>query len=209
MVDGRVMRGDKTRAAVLTAAVELASTTGLDALSLGQLADTLAVSKSGLFAHWRNKEELQLATVAQAISLWTDRIVAPALRKPRGIRRLWAVHENRLAFYRECVLPGGCFFATTQMEFDDRTGPVRAALVVAKTDWLALLRQLAVQAMAAGELEPDTDPDQLAFEIDAAGLAAVHHARLLPDDAVYVHGRRAVLRRLRELSPTPSLLPLR
>src|SRR5688572_30468355 len=113
-LDGRLVRGERTRAAVLDKALLLATVDGLDGLSLNQVADALGVSKSGLFAHWRSKEALQLAVIDHARAQWTDRVIRPALREPAGVRRLWAVHLSRLRFYEDGVLPGGCFFTTAQ-----------------------------------------------------------------------------------------------
>lgn len=207
MTDGRVARGERTRVAVLDAAVAVASVYGLDAMSLARLADETGVSKSGLFSHWPDKEILQLAIVGHAQRQWTERIVAPALAAPRGVRRLWALHENRLAFYATGALPGGCFFVASRAEFDDRPGPVRDALAAAIGDWHELIRTVATQAVALGELRPGTDVSQLAFEIDALGEAMVTSARLLTPERSASYARRAVLDRLRPLSPTPDLLP--
>jgi AcrR family transcriptional regulator len=207
MIDGRLARGERTRTAVLDAAVAMASVDGLDAMSLSRLADATAVSKSGLFAHWPDKESLQLTVVAHARRQWTERIVVPALAAPRGVRRLWALHEHRLAFYAAGTLPGGCFFVATQTEFDDRPGPVRDAIAAAVADWLDLMRTVAVQAVQMGELRDDTDVGQLAFEIDALGLAVVMCGRLVGGSRVAAYARTAVLDRLRALSPLPELLP--
>src|SRR3954467_11121066 len=119
-VDGRLARGERTRTAVLDHALGLATTAGLDGLSLGQLAEALGMSKAGLFAHWRSKESLQLAVVAHPRAQGTDEVIRPALRAPRGVRRLWAVHDLRLAFYETERLPGGCFFANANFEFNAR-----------------------------------------------------------------------------------------
>lgn len=207
ITDGRIARGERTRTAVLDAAVELASQVGLDGLSLGQLAATLGVSKSGLFAHWRAKEELQLATIDRAAEQWREQIVLPALQAPAGIRRLWAVHERRLAFYRAALLPGGCFFAKVEFEYAARPGPVRDRIVTALADWTGFLERLVAEAVAAGELPDDTDPRQLAYEIEAFGVAAVLRSYLLAPEASYAHARTAVLHRLRALCPDPTLLP--
>ena len=206
MIDGRTARGERTRVAVLDTAVGLASVLGLDAMSLARLADETGVSKSALFAHWQDKEILQLAVVEHAVQLWMDRVVRPALRTPRGVRRLWALHERRLAFYADKVLPGGCFFAATEPEFDDRPGPVRDALVAAVGSWLRLLRTVAEQAVDLGELRADTDVGQLAFETEALGKALITSTWLSREYAAG-YARRAVLDRLRQLSPTPELLP--
>lgn len=207
MADGRLARGARTRLAVLDTAVALSSVYGLDAMSLARLADETGVSKSGLFTHWPDKEILQLAIVEHAVRQWTDEIVTPALAMPRGVRRLWALHEGRLAYYTSRALPGGCFFVASRAEFDDRPGPVRDALTTAIDAWWDFLQRSAEQAVELGELRPDTDAAQLAFEIDALGEGAVTSARLHSLEQGAVFARRAVLDRLRALSSTPHLLP--
>jgi AcrR family transcriptional regulator len=207
MADGRVARGARTRLAVLDTAVALSSVYGLNAMSLARLADETGVSKSGLFTHWPDKEILQLAIVEHAERQWTDEIVTPALAMPRGVRRLWALHEGRLAYYTSRALPGGCFFVASRAEFDDRPGPVRDALTTAIDAWWDFLQRSAEQAVELGELYSDTDAAQLAFEIDALGEGAVTSARLHSLEQGAVFARRAVLDRLRALSPTPHLLP--
>lgn len=207
MIDGRIARGGQTRTAVLEAAVALASVDGLEAMSLARLADAAGVSKSGLFAHWPDKEILQLAVIEHAARQWMEEVITPALAAPRGIRRLWALHERRLAFYAAGTLPGRCFFVATEAEFDDRPGPVRDALAAAIGDWYRLIRTVAAQAVELGELRADTDISQLAFEIQALGEAAVTTSRLLQTEQGTAYSRGAVLSRLRALSPTPELLP--
>ncbi|GIH72492.1 TetR/AcrR family transcriptional regulator [Sphaerimonospora thailandensis] len=205
--DGRRLRGLRSRETILGQAVSLASVEGLDGLSLGRLAAAIGISKSGFFAHWRDKEELQLDAVDWAARQWREHIVAPALRAPAGVRRLFALHEARLRFYAEHVLPGGCFFRAVQAEFDDRPGEVRDRIVRALRDWEAFIRGLVEEAIALGELAPGVDPAQLAFEIEALGEMAVTHSRLLDERLAFAHARRAVLQRLRGLCPDPSLLP--
>ncbi|GAA5058425.1 AcrR family transcriptional regulator [Thermocatellispora tengchongensis] len=205
-VDGRVARGEKTRRAVLDAGVALASLDGLAGLTLARLAQSLGVSKSGLFAHWPDKESLQLAIVAHARRQWEELIVSPALREPKGLRRLWAVHANRMAFYENAVLPGGCFFKATEHEFEDSPGPVRDAIAAALDDWKDMIVRLAGEAVVIGELRPEADPRQLAFEIQAIGSAVVTHAHLLRDPDSYRYARRAVLDRLRALATDPTIL---
>jgi len=205
--DGRLARGERTRAAVLDAAVGLATTHGLDGLSLGQLAEHLGVSKSGLFAHWRSKEGVQLATVDWAREQWAQHVVVPTLHTPRGVRRLWALHENRIEFYRKGVLPGGCFFANAGFEYNARPGPVHDRLVFILDEWTRLIERLATEAVTAGEIDPATDPVQLAFEIDAVGVAMVYKSRLFDPAIAYRQSHAAVLTRLRALCPDPALLP--
>ncbi|GGS79908.1 TetR family transcriptional regulator [Planobispora rosea] len=205
--DGRRRRGLRSREAILGQAVGLASVEGLDGLSLGRLATATGISKSGFFAHWSGKEELQLDAVDWASRQWREHIVAPALRAPAGVRRLFALHEARLRFYAERVLPGGCFFLAVQAEFDDRPGAVRERVAQALHDWDAFIRRLVREAVELGELAPGTDPAQLAYEIEALGEAAVIRSRLLDGQHALTHSRRAVLQRLRGLCPDPSLLP--
>lgn len=204
--DGRLAKGERMRRSVLDAAVAMASVEGLEGLSLGRLALTLGVSKSGLFSHWPDKQHLQLAIVDHASRQWTELIVFPALAEPRGIVRLWALHERRMAFYQAKTLPGGCFFAAVEHEFDDWPGPVHDAIAQALVDWLALLTRVAEQAVREGELQAGTDPEQLAFEIQALGEAVVSHLRLLPEGDPLTRSRRAVLERLRALATDPSIL---
>jgi AcrR family transcriptional regulator len=207
VTDGRLARGARTRTAVLDTAVLLASERGLDGISLGQLAERLAVSKSGLFAHWRSKEELQLAVIERARQQWLDEIVRPALAAPRGVRRLWALHECRLAFYKARTLPGDCFFANTEFEFGVRPGVVRDRLVAALSEWLGLIERLVAEAIAAGELVDTVEPAQLAFEIEAMGVTTVMQSRLFDRAAVQRNARAGVLGRLRTLCTNSSLLP--
>jgi AcrR family transcriptional regulator len=192
---------------VLDTAVGLATEAGLDGLSLSQLAHRLGVSKSGLFAHWRSKEELQLATIERAREQFTELVVQPALREPRGVRRLWALHEAKLDYIDAVELPGGCFFTNTQFEYDARTGPVRDRLVEVLVEWLNLIERVAVEAVEVGDLVPDADPKALAFELNAFATAAVYQSRLMPDHDVLAMSRAAALRRLRALCTDPSLLP--
>lgn len=205
--DGRLARGERTRAAVLDAAVTLATENGLDGLSLGQLAEHLGVSKSGLFAHWRSKMGLQLATIDRAKETFKERVVAVAMAQPAGVRRLWIMHEARLAYIGDKSLPGGCFFVNTQVEFDAKTGPVRDQLAVVLREWLDLLERLTVEAVEEGHLPVDVDTRQLAFEVNAAGAVTVYQSRLLPDSSAMTLARAAVLGRLRALCTDPGLLP--
>ncbi|MET9340110.1 TetR/AcrR family transcriptional regulator [Nonomuraea sp. NPDC003804] len=205
MADGRKVRGQRSREAILGSAVALASVDGLDGLTLGRLAGVAGVSKSGLFAHWRDKEQLQLDAVEWARRQWIEHVVTPALAVPQGLRRVLALHEARLAFYEEGRLPGGCFFFAAQVEFDDRPGPVKDRVAEAMNDWLGFLERAIQDAVDRGELR--ADPAQLAYEIEALGEAVVIHSRLRDRPRAFAHARRAVLDRLRALSPDPTLLP--
>jgi AcrR family transcriptional regulator len=205
--DGRLLRGDRTRTAVLDVAVALATEVGLDGLSLSQVADRLLISKSALFAHWRNKEELQLATVERARERYREHVVVPALKAPKGVRRLWALFDHWLTYITAYELPGGCFFTNTQFEYNARPGPIRDRLTESLVEWLALIERLAADAVAARELPESTDPRQTAFEINAVGVAVVYQSRLLPEAGIVGQARTAVLRRMRALCTDPTLLP--
>ncbi|GAA4679330.1 TetR/AcrR family transcriptional regulator [Phytohabitans rumicis] len=205
--DGRLARGERTRTAVLDTAVALATQSGLDGLSLAQLAEALGVSKSGLFAHWRSKQDLQLATVERAREQWQEQVIAPARTAPRGARRLWALHVSRLDFYASQTLPGRCFFANAKFEYNARSGPVYDRIAQTHAEWMEYVELLARQAVEQGELRPDTDVAMLAYEVEAVGVAAVMQYRLLSPEVVYPLAWRVVLERLRGLCTDPTLLP--
>ncbi|GAB2578032.1 TetR family transcriptional regulator [Paractinoplanes abujensis] len=204
--DGRLMRGERTRVAVLDRALRLATEAGLDGLSLSQVAEALGVSKSGLFAHWRSKEALQLAVIEHARAQWTDEVIRPALQEPRGVRRLWALHDRRLDFYRAAILPGRCFFANAHFEFNARPGAVHDRLAAELREWMGFLTGLAADAVATGELRADTDPGDLAYETEALGVCAVMQAPVLGPEATFRHARRALLDRLRAAATDPAIL---
>jgi len=205
--DGRLIRGERTRTAVLDRALLLATAAGLGGLSLSQVVDSLGVSKSGLFAHWRSKESLQLAVIDHARAQWTDRVIRPALEAPRGVRRLWSVHDHRLAFYESDALPGHCFFANAHFEYNARPGVIRDRLAAELTDWMAFLTGLAADAIALGDLRQDADAEALAYEIESLGVCAVMQAPVLGRDVTFRHARRAVLEHLRALATDPTTLP--
>lgn len=205
--DGRLIRGERTRSAVLEQALLLATVSGLDGLSLSQVADALGVSKSGLFAHWRSKEALQLAVIDQARAQWTERVIRPALGAPAGLRRLWAVHDSRIAFYEARVLPGGCFFANAHFEFNARPGVIRDRLAAEQTDWMTFLTGLATDAVTAGDLRPGVDPAVLAYQTEALGICSVMQASVLGPETTYRQARRALLDHLGAIATDPTILP--
>jgi AcrR family transcriptional regulator len=204
--DGRLLRGDQTRRAILRHAVDVASVDGLEGLSIGRLAGELRVSKSGLFAHFGSKEELQLATVRAAVEIFVERVVRPAEQEPPGLRRVWRLCEAWLEYASDPVFPGGCFFYSTAAEFDARPGRVRDAIARARRDWLRLNETAVDEARQLGELHADVVPAQLAFELDAFTRAANAHALLHDDPSAYGRARTAVLTRLRAAATDPSVL---
>lgn len=195
-VDGRLARGEETRRLTLRRAVDIASVGGLDGLSIGRLSGELGLSKSGVFAHFGSKEELQLAAVAHAAEVFTEQVITPALTAPRGLPRLDALMERWLDYSRRRVFPGGCFFAAVTPEFDARPGRVRDALAAARREWVGMLARLVAEAVAQGHLPAGTDPDQLAFELNALGRAANSEAVLTADDLPYAQARTAIRSRL-------------
>lgn len=206
-VDGRKLRGQRTREAVLDAAVARSAVDGLAGLSLGQLASDLRMSKSALFAHWSDKESLQLDTVERARRLWTEHVIRPAMTWPRGVRRVLALHESRLTFYAEGTAFGCRFFVAAKSDFDDRPGPIKDRLTEITREWVAFIQSVLDDAIDAGELDPSVNTEQLAFEVDALGDAVVTHSRLVGVTPAFTHARRAVLDRLRALATDPTTLP--
>ncbi|MFP3900435.1 MAG: TetR/AcrR family transcriptional regulator [Acidimicrobiia bacterium] len=188
--------GERSRAAILSAAADLASLEGLAGLTIGRLADRLEMSKSGVFAHFGSKEDLQLATIEAAQQTYAAEIVQPALAVPPGLGRVRALVEAFLSYSERRVFPGGCFFGTTIVEQASRPGRVRDRLARAYDDWVGVVALTLRQAQGAGELGADADTEQLAFEI-ASLLTAGDWARVLHDDPAPLHrARRAVHQRL-------------
>jgi AcrR family transcriptional regulator len=157
-----VSKGEETRQAILERAFELANVVGVTGLSIGRLAEETGLSKSGLFAHFGSKEALEVAVVEEAARQFVQAVMVPALRQPRGEPRVRALFEHWLVWGQR---PGGCFFVGASAELDDRSGPPRDALVRASKDWVDELAKAVRIAIREGHFRPDTDPEQLAFEI--------------------------------------------
>jgi AcrR family transcriptional regulator len=195
--DGRRERGRRTRTSILATAVDIASVEGLEGLTIGRLATELGMSKSGLFAHFGSKEELQLATIEAARDVFIEQVVHPVRTAGRGLPRLRALLDAHLAYMRRSVFRGGCFFGAARTEFDSRPpGPVRDAIAQQTDDWLALLAARVHAAQEAGHLDPDIEPEQLAFELDALQAAANVSYQLRGDEAVFDRADRAIAARL-------------
>jgi AcrR family transcriptional regulator len=179
----------RTRSTILERAVDIASMDGLEGLTIGRLAGELNMSKSGLFAHFGSKEELQLATIAAAAARFFEEVLVPAQAACEGAARLRAYCESYLDFLQRKVFAGGCFWAAVAIEFDDRPGPVREAIRAGVRGWLGELEH---QASIAGV----DDAAGLAFEIYSLGLGANLCSRLLVDEHAVERARAATLRRL-------------
>jgi AcrR family transcriptional regulator len=174
-------KGERTREAILDTALRVASERGLEGLTIGQLADALELSKSGLFAHFASKEGLQIATLDRAAERFAEVVVRPALAAPAGEPRVRALFDRWLEWPRRVRQPGGCVFVAASAELDDRPGAARDRLVELQRAWLATLAGAAERAAAAGHFRKDLDPEQFAFEMHGIGLGWHFAARLLRD----------------------------
>jgi AcrR family transcriptional regulator len=200
--------GARTRTAILQTAADLASVDGLDGLSIGRLATELAMSKSGLFAHFGSKEELQLATIEEARQRYAQEVIEPACAAGSGIARLHALCEAFLSYLERAVFPGGCFFASAMAEFESKApGPVRDRIAQCQEQWMSTLERAAEEGQQRGELRTGSDPQQLAFELEAALLSANWYYHLFNDATYFDRARRTVQARLAS-EATPAGLHL-
>jgi AcrR family transcriptional regulator len=175
----------RTRDAILDRAVDLASTEGLEGLTIGRLASDLELSKSGLFGHFGSKEELQLATIEVASTRFVREVIEPTIAEPEGVARLRALAESYLDYLERGVFAGGCFFAAASVEFDDRPGAVGDRVRDAVGAWMAYLEG---QARAAGA----RDPKLLAFEFHALAQGANSSFRLFGDPGAFARARKSI-----------------
>jgi AcrR family transcriptional regulator len=183
-------KGRQTRAAILDAALTLAANRGLEGLSIGALADVTQMSKSGVFAHFGSREELQISVIREYHRRFEEEIFFPAIQEPRGLPRLKALFERwvrRVA----AEIDSGCIYISGAVEFDDRPGPVRDALVSMVRAWQSALERSIGMAMHEGHLCVDTDPQQMLFEIHGLILALHHDARFLRLPGAVERARRA------------------
>lgn len=189
-------KGERTRATILDEAARLATLVGLDGLTIGGLAHAIGMSKSGLYAHFGSKQELQLATIEAARQTFVAEVLRPALSAPKGIQRLLAACEMFLSHVERRVFPGGCFFSAAAADVGAWPGPIRDAIAAQQREWLTLLERLATEAQQVGELDPNLEPAQLAFELQALLATANTSFILQGDEAVFARARRAVRDRI-------------
>jgi AcrR family transcriptional regulator len=177
--EGRALpKGQQTKAAIVEAALGLATQIGIEGLSIGALAEATQMSKSGVFAHFGSREELQISVVREYHRRFEEEVFYPALKEPRGLPRLRALFSNWMN--RTSVeIDSGCLYISGAVEFDDRPGPVRDALVGSVNLWLGAMHRAVVQAKEEGHLRADIDEQQLAFEIHGLILALHYEARFL------------------------------
>jgi AcrR family transcriptional regulator len=194
--DGRRVRGDRTRQAILATAVDIASAEGLEGLTIGRLATELGISKSGLFAHFGSKNELQLETIDAASVIFEERVWLPVAELAPGLVRLAALMDSWLAYIRDEVFSGGCFFSNAHHEFDSRPGPVRDRIASQKRRWQDAIIAHVRSAQKRGQLRDDVEPEQLAFELDAAGVLANSLWQLNRDERAFDRAATAIRTRL-------------
>jgi len=208
--DRRLLRGERTRQAILSHASRLASAEGLEAVSLQRLASDLGMSKSGLFAHFGSKEDLQLAIVDEASRIFTDEVLRPGLKPPAGLGRVWAMCNAFLSYLEREVFPGGCFFEATVSEFDSKPGRVRDAVVESRDYWVASLGRAIRAATEIGEIQRDVDADQVAWELSCLLVGANGSFVQNGGTVGLERARRAIRDRLERIaSPTAAKLPAR
>jgi len=194
-----MLKGQQTRATILEAALALASHKGLEGLSIGALADVTGMSKSGVFAHFGSREELQISVIREYHSRFEDDVFFPAVRQARGLPRLAALFENWVK--RVSVeIDSGCIYISGAVEFDDRPGPVRDALAGMVKAWhLALQRAIRI-AIDEGHLRAESDPEQFLFEVHGLILALHHDARFLRNPGALDRARRGFDRIVRDFA---------
>jgi AcrR family transcriptional regulator len=197
VVDGRRARGDSTRRAILARSMQLASAEGLEGLSIARLAGDLGMSKSGLFAHFGSKEELQMSTVRAARRVFSDEAITPALEIRPGILRLNALLDTWFDYIGHDTFPGGCLLMEAAAEFDNRPGSVRDLVAETMGMWMDLLVGQAKEAIEREELAPGTDPEQLAWELHAFGLGLNWDRQLNDSPGALDRARAAVESRLK------------
>jgi len=195
-----MLKGARTKSAILDRATGLASQVGLTGLTIGVLADDLNLSKSGLFAHFRSKEALQIDVLNHAAERFREIVVRPALQQPRGEPRIRALFQGWLGWEHEAALPGGCVFVAANAELDDRPGPVRDRLVELQRDWVNAIAVSFAKGVEAKLFRPDVDPAELAQELYGIMLSYHLHTRLLGDTGAEARARRTFDRLLEDIT---------
>lgn len=173
-----LQKGQQTKAVIIDAALGLATHIGLEGLSIGALADVTGMSKSGVFAHFGSREELQISVIREYHTRFEQEVFYPAMTAPRGITRLRAMFDNWMK-RTSIELDSGCIYISGAVEFDDRTGPVRDALANSVLTWHAAMKRAIEQCKECGQVRADVDPDQMLFEIHGLILALHYEARFL------------------------------
>jgi AcrR family transcriptional regulator len=204
----RQARGVRTREAILASAVNIASVNGLEGLTVGSLAAQLRMSKSGLFAHFGSKEDLQLATIEVARQIFIDKVTRPAIAAPKGLPRLWGLINQWLILVEKRVFSGGCFFSAASFEFDSKRGVVHDRIAAIMREWMDVLTRAVERAQKAGHVGAKVNPMRLAYEIHGIAMGAHWAYQLLDDRQAYSRARATVLEKLRSIAtPRSPRLP--
>jgi AcrR family transcriptional regulator len=199
-----LQKGQATRAVILDAALTLASSMGLEGLSIGALAEVTGMSKSGVFAHFGSREELQISVIREYHAKFEEEVFFPAIRQPRGLGRLVALFENWIK--RVAVeIDSGCIYISGAVEFDDRPGPVRDALADMVRSWQSALKRAIELAVEVGDLRPDTDAAQMLFEVHGLILALHHDARFLRSPGAVERARTGFARTVSHYAAADAL----
>src|SRR3954453_8203545 len=193
--------GERSRGTILTAAGKPATVQRLAGLTIGRLADHIGMSKSGLYAHFGSKEELQLATIGHAEEVFDDDVILPAQQAESGLARLDAYCEQFMSHVQRAVFPGGCFFISAMTEFDARPGNLRDRIATYIGRWTGRLRAEVVAAQEQRDVDPAADPDQLVFEIQSALVLSNVLWVLSEDPGVFERARIAISSRIASARP--------
>ncbi len=194
-------KGADTRREIVSQAYGLAGTLGLEGVTLGILAERMGLSKSGLFAHFKSKEALQLEVLQTAIDRFVAQVVLPSLTRARGLPRLRTLFENYLGWIAGTPGKGSCFFMSLTQEYDDRPGPVRDLLVQSQREWQKTVARVARTAVEEGHFSRQVDVDQVAYEVVGIGMVFQQSHKLLEDTRARLRARRAFEALLARCSP--------
>jgi len=184
--------GDRTHAAILNTAAAMASVDGIHGLTIGRLADSLGVSKSGLYAHFGSKEALQLETIETAKAIFDREVMVPAYQAPEGLPQLESLLEAYFSYLQRGVFPGGCFFAGLLAEEDAGEGPIHDVVAGFEVEWIESMSQLVSTAQRLGQIATRADPELMAFELYSCMTMTNFHYVLFKSDDVLDRGRRAM-----------------
>ena len=180
-MDAKTQKSELTRTAIVGAGIDLASAEGLEALTLQAVADRVGLSKSGVFSRVGSREALQKAVIEEFGRRFLADVFVPAMQLPKGLPRLNEIVRRWIVRMRDVEARSGCIYSAGAFELDDREGPLRDLLLGEISRWRAALRRTILQSIEAGHLQPDTDPEQLASEINALALGLLHDARFMRD----------------------------
>ena len=203
-----LQKGQQTKQAIIEAALGLATHIGLEGLSIGALADVMGMSKSGVFAHFGSREELQVSVIREYHHCFEQEVFYPAMSAPRGVQRLRALFDNWMK-RTSIEIDSGCIYISGAIEFDDRTGPVRDALAHSVLTWHAAMKRAITQAKELGQIRSDVVEEQMLFEVHGLILALHHDARLMRIPGATERARRAFERLIDFHATTPPRKPRR